>query len=236
MSLVLQAADAITPVATVLHAQGQRQNQQRLFVEGGRYNLLISLFFLFGFLLLGKQFIAVWVGPQFASSYVLLAILALGETLPNSQMISRSVVLGMGHPKLLAWANVVENVVTIVVAAAVAPYAGLVGIAVTYAVCGALGRGVVQICIVCRLVELPVRAYAARVIVPALAISAAPAAFLAALVWWRSPTGWGGIVGYGGAYALCYAAACASIFWLPRHRGWGAAPAGLAAPVVPRSV
>jgi O-antigen/teichoic acid export membrane protein len=207
LAIIANGAQALVPMATALHARQLQQDQQRLFVVGGRFNLILVLFFVPCYLLLGGPFITLWIGPGYESSALLLAVIALGETLPMSQHVSRTVILGMGLPRVLAVVNLVENLVAITTATAVARPFGLMGVALTYAVCGAVGRGVVQVVLACRLVGLPVRTYVARAVLPALAVVAVPAAGLALLASWRPPSSWVELIAYGSAYSGCYLSA-----------------------------
>lgn len=212
-----RSAEVFIPVAATLHAQDDGHRQQRLLLEGGRYSLILSLFFLPGYLFLGQPFIALWVGDGFEQSAVLLGIISLGEALPLAQNVGRAVLLGAGRPRVLAMVSMVENVVTIAAALAVARPYGLLGIAVVYAVCGALGRGIAQVVLVCRVAHIPVGTYVRKAVVPALVVVAIPAVGLALLVSRRTPTTWGELVGYGTGYGLCYGLAAGLLAVGPRR-------------------
>ena len=160
-SLGVRGAEVFIPVATALHAQADRPRQQRLLLEGGLYSLVLALFFVPAFLLLGRPFIALWVGPEFDLSALLLTTFILGEVIPFSQYLSRSVLLGLGRLRMLGLISIVGAVVTITAAAFVARPFGLVGIAVVAAVCGALSRGLVRMILVCRVADIPLRKYLA---------------------------------------------------------------------------
>ena len=210
-------------MATALHAREMHQDQQRLFVVGGRFNLILALFFVPCYLFLGESFITLWVGPGYESSALLLAVIALGETLPMSQHVSRTVILGMGLPRVLAVVNLVESAVAIAAAVVVAGPYGLMGVALTYAACGAVGRGAVQIVLACRLVHLPVATYVTRAILPALGVMAVPAICLALLVSWRAPTSWLDLIACGAVYGVCYlSAACVLMVGMRRKARNGA--------------
>src|SRR5262249_5416969 len=69
-------AGVFTPVATAFDAAQDLPQQQRLFVEGGRWCMAAGLFFLGVFVLLGKSLITLWMGPGFEEAAVWLVIMA----------------------------------------------------------------------------------------------------------------------------------------------------------------
>src|SRR5207248_8763907 len=89
-ALLVSGTGVMTPVAATLHAQGSSQTQRALFVRGSAYCTLIALFFLTGFVLLGRPFISLWMGPRLDDAWPPLVILALGETLPMAQCMTWS--------------------------------------------------------------------------------------------------------------------------------------------------
>src|SRR5262249_20936460 len=132
----------LTPVATGLHARQKHTEQQELVLEGGKFCLVLALFFLSSFYALGRPFIELWMGPGFELSWVLLVVLALGELLPMSQWIAYGMILGKSRHKVMALLSIVENVAAIGLAILlVGPY-GLPGVCVAAAVPAALCRGV----------------------------------------------------------------------------------------------
>lgn len=203
--LVSAAAGVMTPMATAFHAGGEGDRQRRLFLEGGKYCLTLSLFFLPLFLILGKPFITLWMGPRFVGSAWLLTILALGESVPMSQLISSGIVLGMGRPRRLAAAYLAEAAVALGLAATVGGRFGLPGICMSFAAGAALCRGLGTLAMASRLVGAPLREYATRSVAPAVATAAVPAAGLAVAVAWRAPVGWAELVLYGTTYSAAYA-------------------------------
>jgi O-antigen/teichoic acid export membrane protein len=213
----VRTAEVFVPVAAGLHAQEDRQRQRRLFLEGGRYSFVLALFFLPLYLLLGNPFIALWVGPGFELSAVLLAVLALGEVLPISQQFSRAIIMGMGRPRPLALIALAESVAVVTIALLVAHRYGLLGIAVTYAACGAASRGLGQILLVCRVVGVGVGRYLLASVLPALAVAALPAAVLAGLAAWRVPSTWVELIAYGAVYGACYLLWAAALLVGPRR-------------------
>jgi O-antigen/teichoic acid export membrane protein len=196
----------LTPLATALHAGRQHNQQQRLFLEGGKYCLALELFFFTLFVWLGQAFIGLWIGHKLDYAWQLLVILALGEVLPMSQWLSYSLVLGMGRHKVLAWLSIAETVVVLGLALALVRPFGLLGVCAAVAVPGAFFRGVCQMVYACRLLKVPLRTYLASAFVPAILTAAGPAAALGLLTRWHEPETWAGLVAYTAAFGALYLA------------------------------
>jgi O-antigen/teichoic acid export membrane protein len=208
-SVMVAGAGVLTPVSTAFHAEEKQRAQQRLFLEGGKYCLMLSLFFTSLFLFLGEPFIALWQGPALVASYGLLVILALGEALPMSQLLTSSIFLGMGRHRTLACLSIAENLVAIPLAIVLKNSAGLAGVCLAVALAAALFRGVGYIIFGCRLLHVPVSAFVTRAVAPAVAAAALPAAGLVVLTAWRVPATWLELVLYGASFGGCYAVAVA---------------------------
>ncbi len=196
----------LTPVATALHAEEKRGQQQRLFLEAGKYCLALALFFATLFVLLGRPFITLWMGPSLAYSAGLLTILALGEVLPMSQWVTYSILLGMGRHRVPAIVAVLENVVVIGAALALAHPYGLAGVCLAVAVPGALCRGLIQLLYACHVLHVSPGTYLRRTLLPPLASAVLPALGLAALTRCSIPTSWAQLIAYGALYGAAYAA------------------------------
>jgi O-antigen/teichoic acid export membrane protein len=219
-SFLIAGTQVLTPLATALHAGGKRNQQQRLFLEGGKYCLALELFFFTLFVWLGQPFLGLWIGHKLEFAWQLLVILALGEVLPMSQWVSYGLVLGMGRHKVLAWLSIVETVVALALAL-VRPF-GLPGVCVAVAVPGAVFRGACQMVYACRLLKVPLRTYLASAFVPALLTAAGPAAALSLLTHWHAPETWASLVACTTAFGALYlATACVGLIGLERVRSQG---------------
>jgi O-antigen/teichoic acid export membrane protein len=203
-SIIIAGTQVLTPVATALYAKQRHEEQQRLIIEGSKYCLALSCFFLTLFLCLGKALLVLWMGPEFGQDFPLLAILALGEALPMAQWLTYSIILGMGRHRALAYFSILESLMAIPLAIALAQPYGLMGVCLAFAIPGTLCRGVFQMLYACRLAEISVGRYFIRALVPPLVISLAPAAGLALLAGWHQPQSWLELFAFGGGFTLCF--------------------------------
>jgi hypothetical protein len=135
---------------------------------------------------------------------VLLAVLALGEVLPMSQWINYGIILGKSRHKVMAWISILELIATVSLAWVLSGPYGLVGVCVAVAVPGALCRGVCQAVYCCRLVDVSLREYLVRALVPPLLSAAAPALGLYSLTAWHAPNTWLQLCLYGAVFTSAY--------------------------------
>jgi O-antigen/teichoic acid export membrane protein len=203
-SIIIAGTQVLTPVATALHAEEKYKQQQGLIVEGSKYCMALALFFLTLFLFLGEPLLVLWIGPQMALAFPLLVVLAVGETLPMAQWITYSIILGMGRHRVLAYLSILENLVAIPLAIAMAEPFGLIGVCLAFTIPGALCRGVFQLIYACRVARLSLWRYVTRALLPPLVLACIPAAGLAILTGWHVPASWLELFAYGSAYTLCY--------------------------------
>jgi O-antigen/teichoic acid export membrane protein len=203
-TFLIAGTQVLTPLATAQHASSRREDQQRLFLEGGRFALLMALAFLTLFGFLGEPLIRLWIGWDYAYTWTFLMILALGELLPMSQWISYSVILGMGKHKPMALMSVAENIAMAILVWLLVDSHGLVGVSLAIAIPGALSRGLFQLWYACRIVGVSPWTYLRRTILPTLVLSVPSAALLAGWTWWFPVTNWWQLIVAG----LLYTAAC----------------------------
>lgn len=166
--VVVAAAGVATPLATNLHATGQTELQRTLFLQSGRLAGSVALFFWCFCIFLGKPFIVLWMGPSMAKAGDLLAILATGEVLPMSQMVTASVVLGTARHKMFAWTSLLELAVAGALLAILSRMFGVVGSCSALAISSALFRGVFLVGYGCRILGVPVGLYLRTAFGPAL--------------------------------------------------------------------
>jgi O-antigen/teichoic acid export membrane protein len=218
-SLLGSCTGVLTPVATALHAEDKTEQQRRLFLTGGKYCLALALFVLTVCLFLGKPLVTLWVGSGMEAAAGLLLVLALGEVLPMSQLTTQSMLLGMGRHKITACLGVVENILGIGAAVALAPAYGLLGVCLAFAVSGALCRGVGLAVCGCRLMQVPLGTYVTRVLLPPVLWALPSALLLAVLVAWRAPASWLELALYLCVYGLAYVCSCGLL--VTDGRLWG---------------
>jgi O-antigen/teichoic acid export membrane protein len=206
---LIACTGVLTPMAIANHAARNDDHQRRLFVEGSKFCLALTLFCLVTFVVLGRAIIGLWVGPTFEWAWTLLVILAVGEALPMSQWVAYSVILGQYHHRALGCMNLLGNVLTVGLALLLVGRWGLIGVCVAFAAPATLCRGIFQVVFACRLVRVSAGQYLARVVAPVAAAAAVPTVALVGAVGARPPRTWAELLVYGGGFAGAYALAVA---------------------------
>lgn len=197
---ILDAATGVlTPLMTALHAEEKHAQQRWLFVQGGKASLVLALFFVGFFLLLGETFLVLWMGQRLEHAAVLLTILILGELLPLSQKATYSLVVGMSRHRLWAIMSLVEVGLAVVLAVALMPGWGIVGVCLALVIPGTICRGLVQMIYACRLVQMPLWEYLLQAMFPAAVAASGPIVGLFLLTSWHQPRSW---LDFGGCVLL----------------------------------
>lgn len=123
-NLVAQMTMTITPVASAFDAHNDNERLTKLLLIGTRYCLLVILPIGYVYLVMGQTFISLWMGPSYGpSSSRVLAILTVSCFGFLSQLVSGSILYGLGKIKTLAVANLTSAAVIIALTLAlVKPY------------------------------------------------------------------------------------------------------------------
>lgn len=218
---LVASTGVLTPVAITLHADQRDDQQKILFLEGSKFCLALSMFFLSILMILGQPIIAVWMGSQFAWAHTLLLIMAIGEALPASQWVAYSIILGKYQHKRLGQMGILENVLAVGLALALVKPFGLVGVCIGFAVPGTLCRGLFQLVFASRLVKVPLRHYASQVLLPVLSATAPPIVGLLILANWRMPHNWLSLLLYLTAFGCVYVTSCLLLIWYEHVKAAG---------------
>jgi O-antigen/teichoic acid export membrane protein len=203
-NVMVAATGVLTPLATQFHAQKERDRQRALFLDGSKYCTALSLFFLALFLFLGRPLLGLWMGPAWTERFELVAIVALGEALPMSQMVTWNILLGMARHPFLAICSLVENLVAVPLSVFLIHRYGLAGFCLAFAAPAFVFRGIMPIFYGCSLMDVPLARYARHVLLPTLSIWIPTALGLFGLVSITSPDSWIKLFAYTVLFGAAY--------------------------------
>ncbi|MCY2988663.1 MAG: oligosaccharide flippase family protein [Planctomycetota bacterium] len=225
-AILVAATGVITPIATALHAQQDRRHEHQLLLAGGKYSLAAATLFLALFVLLGKPLIHLWVGPDLALAYPLLAIMAVGRWASMSQVVTRGMITAQNKHRALALATVSQGVVTLILGIVLMQWWGVAGLVAAIALGDAVCEGGFSLVYGCRLLGYSPLQYLRSIASTSLIALTVPCGLLAAVTWWRPVSGWLDLVLYGATFALVSVASVVGVIeqpnlgdWLPRLRG-----------------
>jgi O-antigen/teichoic acid export membrane protein len=119
-----------TPRFAALDGEGKTEQLRQLFLE----SLFITSFLSFGvavlFIALGRHFIFLWVGEDFADSAPVLYILSAAYGLALSQNTGISLLYALKKHSYFAGASVIEGIANLALSIYLAPRYGIVGVAI----------------------------------------------------------------------------------------------------------
>jgi len=172
------ATQVLAPRAVAAHATRSIAVQKQLFIEGGRFAYALSAFFCGGFFCLGLPFIHWWQHGSQDAAYDLLLILLFGESLPMSQWLTYSVLLGANRQGSLGLLALSEGLVCLPLVVVFMRWNGVTGASVGVALSGFLVRGLAQWLYGCRVLKVSPGAYVKQVFAPVTMAAAIPIAAL----------------------------------------------------------
>ncbi len=187
----------LTPAVSKWEAIGDYAAIRRLFVVATRYGMFMVVPVELGLLILGRPFLALWMGPQYAdTSYMTLVVVSVPMFLFVSQMVGARILEGVGKVRPLAIISVAQAVVTVILAVVLVRPFGIEGVALAVSLPLAISSCAVTV-LVCRYVQVNLVELLRRSFLIPLSASA-----VAGLVWllatqWYPVSSWGAFFGIG---------------------------------------
>jgi O-antigen/teichoic acid export membrane protein len=228
----------LTPAVSAWEARGDDGAIRQTFLDSTRWVLWLILPVQVGLLVLGRPFLAVWMGPRYvALSYPTLVILAVPLGLAMAQSICGRVLYGIGRLRWFSRAVLIEALANLLLSVALARPLGVEGVALGTAVPNVIANLAVAL-YVCRALRVGVAEYGRRAFLKPAVLAAGLAAFWLAAVAWAAPADWTSLLVTGAVGLSAYLAGAALLefgaaaLWQRLRAALGGLPRGpLAAPV-----
>ncbi len=172
LSTVVQASNAvIKPAVSDLDARAESCNVRLLSMLTQKYTLLMLLPGIFFLVVLGGDFLVLWMGPEFEGLALMLALLAVGHLIRLSQYSSFLVLVGKGEHKIfgILAVSVSATAMLLAVLAVKVLNLGLLGMVTANVVPMIITYGGVLPVYYCRKMGIPFSEVIRSVLVPALA-------------------------------------------------------------------
>lgn len=120
----------LTPAVSELEARGDQRAIHRVLIDGTRYVLYLIMPVQVGLLILGRDFLKLWMGLEYVKhSFPTLAILSLPLAMTISQSISGRILYGIGRLGWFAWAAMLQALANLLLSVALAGPFGIEGVA-----------------------------------------------------------------------------------------------------------
>jgi len=128
--MVSAITTSLTPLASQLEARGHHEELKIETITWTRYATAIILAIGITFILRGKTFIALWMGPSYAeTSGKVLSVLTIGMIVGMASCVPWSVTFGLGRHKSLVPLYLVESLANLGLSIVLVRSMGIVGVA-----------------------------------------------------------------------------------------------------------
>ncbi len=105
-----------------------------LLIKVGRYQVILLGLVFIGFFCVGKEFMVLWMGPEFEKTYICALIILFPTLIGGTQQIANTTVIAKNLVKYQAYCMMVTGVVGLVVSFIVSMYIGSIGVCIGTAV------------------------------------------------------------------------------------------------------
>lgn len=201
----------LTPAFSAWEARGHDEVIRRTFLDGTRWVLWLILPVQVGLLILGRPFLALWMGPRYAGlCYPTLVILAVPLGLAMAESIGGRVLYGVGRLRWFARAMMVEALANLLLSVLLARPLSIEGVALGTALPNVVAALAVSV-YVCRALGVPLAGYFRQAFLGPVLLAAALAAGWLAAVRWAPPADWTGLIVTGAVGTAAYLAGAALV-------------------------
>lgn len=128
--LIVSMSGILTPRFASMHGAKQHRELQGLFLRSTLLTSLITFFICTQAYLFGERFLDLWVGPEYAPAVPVLHILLICWSLDLSQNSGISLMFALNRHKLYALVMLAESLMNVALSIILAPWLGLIGVAV----------------------------------------------------------------------------------------------------------
>jgi len=171
MAIIQTITWTFTPYATSRDAHGDESSLQRLLLSGTRGTVALAAFMGSGLILLGNDFLGLWMGDKyvsgdiFVSSGTILSLLTLATFIRLTQSCGFQVLFGMRKVKFLSLLAIIELLSNIILSIVFIKNWGLIGIPFSMLLTVFFIRGVLQPIYLLRTIKVEMRKYLLQVFI-----------------------------------------------------------------------
>jgi hypothetical protein len=159
-TFVASMGAVLNPLSSGLEARRQDRALAVVVLTGAKAAVLLGLPICIGFIVLGRCFIGLWMGPAYAEpAGAVLAVLALGHLIGLPYYTISAVLFGLGRHRVVAWSRVLEGVANLALSVFLVQRFGVVGVAIGTAIPHVLVVGALLPGVLPRWIPVDLRAY-----------------------------------------------------------------------------
>jgi O-antigen/teichoic acid export membrane protein len=129
-SFVMSMASIVNPLSSSLEARKEASSLALVVTTGARAAIVLGLPICIGFFLLGKVFIGLWMGQEYAEpAGQVLIVLALGHLIGLPYYTISGVLYGLGRHHVVAYSRIFEGAINLTLSVILVQQYGIVGVA-----------------------------------------------------------------------------------------------------------
>lgn len=133
--LMSVTASVLNPLASHLDALGEDNKVKAVITSGSRFSLFIGFPVAMTYIILGEEFISLWMGEEYAAKAgAVLIIFGITQLLTFHQYSIKMVLYGLSKHSVIAYWSIVEAIVNLVLSIILVQHYGLVGVALGTAI------------------------------------------------------------------------------------------------------
>ena len=205
-SVVMAMATVFNPLTSSLRATSDERVVQGVLQAGAKAAMAVGLPLCVGFIMLGEQFVALWMGDAHAATAGrIMTVLSLGYIIGLPYYTISGVLYGLGQHRIVAILRVVEGAINLTLSVVLVNVVGLVGVAIGTAVPHVLIVGWVLPRALPRMFPFSLRDYYLNVYARTLLAAVPFAAATWAIRTMVRPTTLSGFFAWGGLSFVAYA-------------------------------
>lgn len=130
-TFVTSMGTILNPLSSDLEARRESRTLITVVLSGAKAAMLLGLPVCIGFIVLGEQFIALWMGEEFApQAGAVLTVLAVGHLIGLPYYTISAVLYGLGRHRIVAWSRIFEGVLNLLLSVILVQRYGVVGVAI----------------------------------------------------------------------------------------------------------
>jgi O-antigen/teichoic acid export membrane protein len=127
--LIGKMCNALTPKFSEHESRGETQELNALIINSTRFSALLGIPMGLAALVMGKEFIQLWLGPGFGATYYIMAILMCGRMCGFPTAPIFSMLYGIGAHHIVLYTGIIEAVSNLVLSIILVKILGVTGVA-----------------------------------------------------------------------------------------------------------
>ncbi|MBW2045271.1 MAG: oligosaccharide flippase family protein [Deltaproteobacteria bacterium] len=175
ITFLFTATTVLVPFISSFDALNDKARLSKSFIVGSKYSYMLTLFFGSVLLIMGRPFLGLWMGSEFAQkSYPVLFIMVFSFMFVPSALIIEAVLKGLGRFKEICLLIIAEMAIGIILGVILLKKFGIAGLATGFALPILLNYGIILPIFVGRILRITFNEYIknifATLIIPAMVL------------------------------------------------------------------